>query len=99
MNLSLESLVILLIVAGLAGALGQSLAGYSRGGLFTSIALGFIGALLGTWLARQFRLPVIFALQIGGTHFPVVWAIIGAMVCVAILGVRSRRRRYDYDDG
>lgn len=45
MNLSLESLIILLIVAGLAGAIGQSLAGYSHGGLLTSIALGFIGAL------------------------------------------------------
>lgn len=95
MNLSLESLVILLIVAGLAGALGQSLAGYPRGGLFTSIALGFIGALLGTWLARQFRLPEIFTLQIGGTRFPVAWAIIGATVCVAMLGLRTRQRRYD----
>ncbi len=92
--MSLESLIILLIVAGLVGALGQRFAGYSRGGLFTSIALGFIGALLGTWLARQFRLPEFFALQIGGTNFPVVWAIIGATLCVAILGLRARRRRY-----
>lgn len=92
MNMSLESLIILLIVAGLVGAIGQWLAGYSRGGLVTSIALGFIGALLGTWAARQFRLPEIFTLQIGGTTFPVVWAIIGAAVFVAILGFMGRRR-------
>ena len=94
MNLSLESLIILLLVAGLAGTLGQSLAGHSRGGLFTSIALGFIGAVLGTWLAGQFRLPEIFDLRIGGTNFPIVWAIIGATLCVVMLGLGSRRRRY-----
>jgi len=92
MNLSLESLIILLIVAGLAGAIGQWLVGYSRGGLLTSIALGFIGALLGSWVARQFRLPEIFALHIGRTNFPVVWAIIGAALFVAILGLLTRRR-------
>lgn len=90
--MSLESLIILLIVAGLVGAIGQRLAGYSRGGLLTSIALGFIGALFGTWVARQFRLPEIFTLQIGRTLFPVAWAIIGATLFVAILGLLNGRR-------
>jgi uncharacterized membrane protein YeaQ/YmgE (transglycosylase-associated protein family) len=47
MNLSVESLVILLVVGGLVGVIGQKLAGYSRGGCLTSIAIGFIGALIG----------------------------------------------------
>lgn len=93
MNMSLESLIILLIVAGLAGALGQWLAGYSRGGLITSIALGFIGAFLGIWLAKQFRLPELYTLQIGHTNFPLAWAILGAALFVATLGL-LRRRRY-----
>jgi uncharacterized membrane protein YeaQ/YmgE (transglycosylase-associated protein family) len=92
MNLSLESLIILLIVAGLAGAIGQWLAGYSRGGLITSIALGFIGALLGTWVAKQSRLPEIYTLQVGHTSFPIVWAIIGAALFVATLGLLKKRR-------
>jgi len=92
MNMDLESLIILVIVGGLAGAIGQRLAGSSRGGLLTSIALGFIGALIGTWIARQFRLPEIFALHIGHTNFPVVWAIIGAALFVAIMGLLMRRR-------
>lgn len=93
MNITLESLIILLIVAGVAGAVGQWLAGYSRGGLITSIALGFIGAFLGIWIAKQFRLPTLYTLQIGHTDFPIVWAIIGAALFVAILGL-LRRRRY-----
>ncbi len=93
MNMSLEGLIILLIVAGVAGAIGQWLAGYSHGGLITSIALGFVGAFLGIWVAQQFRLPVVYAVQIGRTSFPIVWAILGAALFVAILGL-LRRRRY-----
>ena len=90
--MGLIDLIILLLVAGLCGALGQAIGGYSRGGCLVSIALGFIGALLGSWVARQFRLPEIFALHIGRTNFPIIWAIIGAALFVAILGLLMRRR-------
>jgi uncharacterized membrane protein YeaQ/YmgE (transglycosylase-associated protein family) len=52
MNLSVESLVILLVV----GVIGQKLAGYSGGGCLTSIAIGFIVALIGNWAVTQFGL-------------------------------------------
>ena len=94
MNMTLESLIILLIVAGIAGAIGQWLAGYSRGGLLTSIVIGFIGALIGTWGAKQFHLAEIYTLQIGRTSFPIVWAILGAALFVAILGLMSRRHSF-----
>jgi uncharacterized membrane protein YeaQ/YmgE (transglycosylase-associated protein family) len=94
MNITLESLIILLIVAGIAGAIGQWLAGYSRSGLITSIALGFLGAFLGTWVAKQFHLAEIYTLQIGRTSFSIVWAIIGAALFVAILGLMNRRHMF-----
>ena len=92
MNLSVESLIILLIVGGLVGVIAQKLTGYSRGGCLTSIALGFIGALIGSWAVKQFGLPEIYTLRIGDTSFPIVWAIIGAAVFVAVLGLLTRRR-------
>lgn len=92
MNLTVESLIILLIVGGLVGVIAQKLAGYSRGGCLTSIALGFIGALIGSWAVKQFGLPEIYALRIGNTSFPIVWAIIGAAVLVAVLGLLTKRR-------
>ncbi|MBA3715583.1 MAG: GlsB/YeaQ/YmgE family stress response membrane protein [Pyrinomonadaceae bacterium] len=85
-------LLILLLVAGICGALGQAIGGYTRGGCLVSIALGFIGALLGVWLARALNLPEVFALRIGGTSFPVVWSIIGAALFVAVIGLISRSR-------
>ena len=40
--MTLFDLLILLLVAGLCGALGQAITGYSRGGCLVSIALGFL---------------------------------------------------------
>jgi uncharacterized membrane protein YeaQ/YmgE (transglycosylase-associated protein family) len=87
--------VILLIVAGVCGSIGQALAGYSRTGCLGSIAVGYIGALLGVWLARQLRLPELFVLKIDHTHFPVVWSIIGATLFVAVIALIARRRDHD----
>jgi uncharacterized membrane protein YeaQ/YmgE (transglycosylase-associated protein family) len=89
--MTLLDLIVLLIIAGLCGALGQAITGFSRGGWLVSIALGFIGALLGMWLARNLGLPELFSVQIGTTSFPIIWSIIGAAVFVAIISLISRR--------
>lgn len=83
--------VILLIVAGVCGSLAQSIAGYSRGGCVVSIVLGFIGALVGTYLAQLAGLPDLFAVQIGDKSFPIIWSIIGAALFSALLALISRR--------
>lgn len=93
--MTLIDLLVLLLVAGVCGAIGQAIGGYSRGGCLVSIALGFIGALIGSWLQRRFGLPEPLALNIGGgmlNQFPVVWSIIGAALFVAIISLISRRR-------
>jgi len=84
---------ILLVVAGICGALGQAIAGYSHGGCLVSIVLGFIGALLGTWLARLLKLPELFAMPIGGHVFPIIWSIVGAALFVALLNLLRFGRR------
>jgi uncharacterized membrane protein YeaQ/YmgE (transglycosylase-associated protein family) len=90
--MSVLDLVILLCIAGICGAIGQTIAGYSRGGCLASIALGFIGAFLGLWLARELRLPELFVVQLRHTRFPILWSIIGATLFVAVVGLISRRR-------
>jgi uncharacterized membrane protein YeaQ/YmgE (transglycosylase-associated protein family) len=89
--MDLVDLIILLVVAGLCGALGQAIGGYSRGGCLVSIALGFIGALIGLWIARRLALPELFALRIGTTTFPIIWSIIGSALFVAVINLISRR--------
>ncbi len=90
--MTLLDLIVLLIIAGLCGALGQAITGFSRGGCLVSIALGFIGALLGMWLARNLGLPELFSVQIGTTSFPIIWSIIGSALFVAIIALLSRSR-------
>ena len=85
-------LLILLLIAGICGALGQAIGGYSHGGCLVSIALGFIGALLGTYLARALGLPELLVIPAGGMSFPIIWSIIGAALFVAVIGLISRRR-------
>ena len=88
----LIEILILLLIAGACGALAQAIAGWSRGGCLAAIALGFIGALLGTWLARWLGLAEILAIRVGGTAFPIVWSIIGATLFAAVVAFLSRRR-------
>ncbi len=90
--MTLIDVVVLLVIAGICGALGQAITGFSRGGCLVSIALGFVGAVLGMWLARQMGLPELFAIQIGTTSFPIIWSIIGSALFVAVIALLTRSR-------
>jgi uncharacterized membrane protein YeaQ/YmgE (transglycosylase-associated protein family) len=90
--MTLLGLLVLLLIAAVAGAIGQAIAGYSLGGCLVSAAVGLIGALLGGWLAGATGLPELFVIQIGTWAFPVVWAIIGATLFSLVVGLISRGR-------
>jgi uncharacterized membrane protein YeaQ/YmgE (transglycosylase-associated protein family) len=91
--MTLTHLLILLLVAGVCGSIGRAIAGYSHGGCLVSIALGFIGAIVGVWLANALNLPQLFMLRIGGESFPIVWSIIGSALFVAVISLIAGRRR------
>ncbi len=94
--MTLVGLIVLLIIAAIAGSLGQAIAGYSVGGCLGSIVIGFLGAWLGVWLAGQLGLPNFFTLVVDGQPFPVIWAIVGSAILSLIFGLLlgGRRRRY-----
>jgi uncharacterized membrane protein YeaQ/YmgE (transglycosylase-associated protein family) len=91
--MSVVEFIVLLVIAGICGAIGQAITGFSRGGLFAAIGIGFVGALLGSFISRALGLPELLAVNIGGTSFPIVWSILGAALFVALLALISRRRR------
>ena len=90
--MSLLGLLTLLIIAAVAGSLGQALAGYSVGGCLVSIAVGFVGAILGRWIAGALGLPEPLNISVQGESFPLLWAVIGSALFSAALGLISRRR-------
>ena len=92
--MSLVELLVLLLIAGICGAVGKAIVGYMPGGFLVCIGVGFIGALIGTWLARLIGLPELLAFSIGGTTFPIVWSIIGSVVFVALVALITRGFSY-----
>lgn len=92
--MSILGFLLLLLIAGICGGLAQAIVGYSHGGCAVAIVMGFIGALLGTWLSGLMGLPEIFAVNVGGYSFPVIWSIIGAALFAAVLSLFTRRRVY-----
>ena len=91
--MTLLEFFILLIIAGICGSLAQALAGYSHGGCLVSIALGFIGALLGSWIAHRAGLPEPLLISVAGAPFPFLWSVIGAALFVAVVVMLSGGRR------
>ena len=92
MNMSLTGLIILILIALVCGAIGKAIAGGARGGLIVTTAIGFIGALVGPWLAHLAKLPEPFVITVDRHPFPILWAIIGAALFVAVIHLISRPR-------
>lgn len=90
--MTLVQFLVLLFVAAICGAIGQSLAGYSLGGCLVSAVVGFVGAFLGLWLAQELRLPEVLTVHIGGEAFPVLWSIVGSALLALGVGLLTRRR-------
>ncbi len=90
--MGLLDFLLLLLIAGICGSIAQAIAGISRGGCLVSIAVGFIGALLGMWLSRVLGLPELLAIEIGDTKFPIVWSIAGGALFAAIISLLTKRR-------
>ncbi|HEY3204152.1 MAG TPA: hypothetical protein VGL03_10875 [Thermoanaerobaculia bacterium] len=94
MELSLVAILLYLLIAAVAGGIGRAIAGGTRGGCLVSIALGFIGAMLGSWLARKAKLPEPLMIRLsGGPEFPFLWSIVGAALFVAVVIFLSGGRR------
>lgn len=93
--MSLFGFLILLLIAAICGGIGQMISGYDFGGCLISAGVGFIGAVIGTWIANNLDLPVLWTVEISGSPFPIIWSIIGAALFTGILGLLLRGRTRD----
>jgi uncharacterized membrane protein YeaQ/YmgE (transglycosylase-associated protein family) len=96
MAMTLVGLVCLLAVAGLCGSLGSALAGYSHRGCATSVVLGFVGAWIGSWFARQTHLPMLYVIHVRDESFPVVWSVIGAAILGGVTSILAAPNRHGF---
>ncbi len=63
------------------------------GGCLVSAAVGFIGALLGKWMAAEMGLTFLIPVNIDGETFPIVWSILGAALFSVVIGLFNKSRR------
>jgi uncharacterized membrane protein YeaQ/YmgE (transglycosylase-associated protein family) len=80
------------MIAAVLGAVGHVLVGESVNGCLVSSVAGLAGAFLGSYLPGFLDLPRLFAITIGGQPIPIVWAVAGWAVLVAIAALITRRR-------
>lgn len=92
MTFTLPALLLLIVIAAVCGAIGKAIAGDVRGGFIVSMVLGFIGALVGPWIAIQLKLKEPLTVMVDGHPFPILWSIIGAALFVALVHLFSGRR-------
>lgn len=88
--MTLIGFLVLLLIAAICGAIGQSIAGYDLGGCLVSIVVGFIGAYIGLWMAAKMGWPRLFEVNIEGKPFPILWAIIGSIVFTLLMALLRR---------
>jgi uncharacterized membrane protein YeaQ/YmgE (transglycosylase-associated protein family) len=98
MTLTITGLLILLLIAGVCGAIGRALGGGTGGGIIVSIAVGFVGALLGSFIAAYLKVPDFLVVTVDHHSMPILWSIIGAALFVAVIHLVSGggRRAWRY---
>ncbi len=87
----------LLLISGVAiicGSLAQLTSKYSRGGWIVHLGLGFFGAAAGVAVARSLTVPLVYTLTVGKTDFPIIWALIGSVFFVAVIGILVKPGRH-----
>ncbi len=93
--MSVLEFFVFVVIAGVCGAIARAVVGGTRGGFVVSVLLGFLGAFLGTWLARLLHFPSFAAVTVDGHAFPVLWSIIGGIVLAALGNALTRPRYVD----
>jgi uncharacterized membrane protein YeaQ/YmgE (transglycosylase-associated protein family) len=86
--------IVLLIVAGVLGAVTQSIFGFRVGGFFISMILGLIGGWFGSWIAQQIRLPRVIYIGVDGVgEYPVIWSILGCLIVTSVVAWMQRQKQ------
>ncbi len=86
-------LLFISLVALVAGTVGQLTSKYSRGGWPVNLGVAFAGAVLGVYVSRTYGFNEIYTITYRKVEFPVIWALIGAVLSVAGISLLVRPGR------
>ena len=92
--MTLVGFLLLVLVGAVCGAIAEFIVGWSPGGFVAAAVIGFAGALIGNWGAPLIHLPPLFTVRIEGHSIEVLWALLGSVALLIVLGV-FRRSTYN----
>jgi len=91
--MNLIELVVLFVVAFVIGLIAQLIVGFDRKGCLVTVAIGFIGAVLGSFLVSRLGLPELLPIIVGSKQINFVWGLIGAVFFILIVSLILGRRK------
>ena len=83
-------LLLLIVIAAIFGAIGQSIAGYNFSGCFLGIIVGLVGAIVGPMIAANYELDPVFKITIMKKDYELFWSMAGALASSFIVGLLRR---------
>jgi uncharacterized membrane protein YeaQ/YmgE (transglycosylase-associated protein family) len=89
--MGLVDLLMLLALSAFFGFVGAQLMGHRKVNVVMMIIFGFVGALIGRWVATYFHLPAIYVVNVGGSSFDLVWSMGGCLLVIAVVGLLGQR--------
>lgn len=92
--MTLFGFVMLIVVGAICGAIAEMVVGFSPGGFLASVAVGFVGAFVGYWVAGVLHLPSFFVVQIDRHPIEIVWTVLGSIILLLVVSVFRRSRHY-----
>ena len=92
--MNLIDVLLMAIVGIICGSVAQLTSSYSRGGWIANLGFGFLGAMAGVVASRLFNAPEIYDLKMRAVNFPIMYAIIGSVLFVAVIGFFVKPSRH-----
>ena len=83
--MSIVGFLLLLVVGAICGAIAEVIVGFSPGGFLASAVIGFLGAMIGGYIAPQIGLPSLLAVNIEGHTIEILWSVLGSIMLLAVL--------------
>lgn len=82
--------LLLLVIGAICGAIAELIVGWSPGGFLASVAIGFVGAGIGGWVAGALRLPSLLMVRIEGHTIEVFWTVLGSILLLLLVSLIRR---------
>ena len=94
--MTIENILFLILFSATCGVISQAVTGQPYNNLPATLIVGFLGALLGTWLSAMLGMPALFTIYIGIFAFPVLWSVLGAVLLMGVVSLFLRPRYVYY---